>query len=186
MYEMNQDLIIESDRLLLYTVLPAEYELLEIDRAHPNLWIDRGFSDPNKHFLIGPDPIKHRLPRVRQHPEWAKYLLRMAVLKYEKIVIGSAGFHHAPDQNGMIEIGFTVDKPYQGRGFGQEILHAMWSWVVEDPLVKILRYTVSPNNTISQHIIKKFGFTHNGQQIDEKDGPEDIYELATSKYKLKF
>ena len=61
---MNQDLIIESDRLLLYTVLPAEYELLEIDRTHPNLWIDRGFIDPNKHFLIGPDPIKHRLPRV--------------------------------------------------------------------------------------------------------------------------
>ncbi len=183
---MNQDLIIESDRLLLYTVLPAEYELLEIDRAHPNLWIDRGFSDPNKHFLIGPDPIKHRLPRVRQHPEWAKYLLRMAVLKDEQIVIGSAGFHHAPDQNGMIEIGFTVDKPYQGRGFGQEILHAMWGWVVEDPSVKTLRYTVSPNNTISEHIIKKFGFTHNGQQIDAGDGPEDIYELATSEYKLKF
>jgi RimJ/RimL family protein N-acetyltransferase len=86
----------------------------------------------------------------------------------------------------MIEIGFTVDKPYQGKGFGQEILHAMWGWVAEDPLVKTLRYTVSPNNTISEHIIKKFGFTHNGQQIDEQDGPEDIYELATSEYKLKF
>ena len=183
---MNQDLIIESDRLLLYTVLPAEYELLEIDRTHPNLWVDRGFSDPNKHFLIGPDPIKHRLPRVRQYPQWAKYLLRMAVLKDKQIVIGSAGFHSAPDSDGMIEIGFCVDRPYQGRGFGQEILQGMWDWVVEDPLVKTLRYTVSPNNTISQHIIKKFGFKHNGQQIDEEDGLEDIYELATSEYKLKF
>ena len=48
--------------------------------------------------------------------------------------------------------------------------------------LKTLRYTVLPNNTISQHIIKKFGFTHNGQQIDEEDGPEDIYELAVSEY----
>ena len=183
---MNQDLIIESDRLLLYTVLPAEYELLEIDRTHPNLWVDRGFSDPNKHFLIGAGIIGHRLPKVRQYPQWAKYLLRMAVLKDEQIVIGSAGFHTAPDSDGMIEIGFSVDKPYQGKGYGQEILHGMWGWVVEDPLVKTLRYTVSPNNTISQHIIKKFGFKHNGQQIDEEDGPEDIYELATSEYKLKF
>ena len=183
---MNQDLIIESDRLLLYTVLPAEYELLEIDRTHPNLWVDRGFSDPNKHFLIGAGIIGHRLPKVRQYPQWAKYLLRMAVLKDEQIVIGSAGFHTAPDSDGMIEIGFSVDKPFQGKGYGQEILHGMWGWVVEDPLVKTLRYTVSPNNTISQHIIKKFGFTHNGQQIDEEDGPEDIYELATSEYKLKF
>ena len=183
---MNQDLIIESDRLLLYTVLPAEYELLEIDRTHPNLWVDRGFSDPNKHFLIGAGIIGHRLPKVRQYPQWAKYLLRMAVLKDKQIVIGSAGFHIAPDSNGMIEIGFSVDRPYQGRGFGQEILHGMWGWVAGDPLVKTLRYTVSPNNTISQHIIKKFGFTHNGQQIDEEDGPEDIYELAISEYKSKF
>ena len=183
---MNQDLIIESDRLLLYTVLPAEYELLEIDRTHPNLWVDRGFSDPNKHFLIGAGIIGHRLPKVRQYPQWAKYLLRMAVLKDKQIVIGSAGFHAAPDSDGMIEIGFSVDKPFQGKGYGQEILHGMWSWVVGDPLVKTLRYTVSPNNTISQHIIKKFGFKHNGQQIDEEDGPEDIYELATSEYKLKF
>ena len=183
---MNQDLIIESDRLLLYTVLPAEYELLEIDRTHPNLWVDRGFSDPNKHFLIGAGIIGHRLPKVRQYPQWAKYLLRMAVIKDEQIVIGSAGFHTAPDSDGMIEIGFSVDKPYQGKGYGQEILHGMWGWVVEDPLVKTLRYTVSPNNTISQHIIKKFGFKHNGQQIDEEDGPEDIYELSASEYKLKF
>ena len=183
---MNQDLIIESDRLLLYTVLPAEYELLEIDRTHPNLWVDRGFSDPNKHFLIGAGIIGHRLPRVRQYPQWAKYLLRMAVLKDEQIVIGSAGFHTAPDSDGMIEIGFSVDKPFQGKGYGQEILHGMWGWVAGDPLVKTLRYTVSPNNTISQHIIKKFGFTHNGQQIDEEDGPEDIYELSASEYKLKF
>lgn len=183
---MNQDLIIESHRLLLYTVLTAEYELLEIDRTHPNLWVDRGFSDPNKHFLIGPDPIKHRLPKVRQNPQWAKYLLRMAVLKDEQIVIGSAGFHTAPGSDGMIEIGFSVDKPFQGKGYGQEILHGMWGWVVGDPLVKTLRYTVSPNNTISKHIIKKFGFTHKGQQIDKEDGPEDIYELAVSEYKLKF
>jgi len=58
--------------------------------------------------------------------------------------------------------------------------------VVEDPSVKTLRYTVSPNNTISEHIIKKFGFAHNGQQIDVEDGPEDIYELRASEYKLKF
>jgi RimJ/RimL family protein N-acetyltransferase len=66
------------------------------------------------------------------------------------------------------------------------MLLGMWSWVVNDPLVKTLRYTVSPNNLISQHIIKKLHFEHKGQQIDEEDGPEDIYELSASEYKLKF
>lgn len=167
-------------------MLPSEYEALAIDQAYPNLWLDRGFSDPDQYFLNNPNPIKYRLPRIRQNPEYAKYLLRVAVLKYNPIIIGSAGFHDAPDSDGMIEIGFGVDKKYQGKGFGQELLNGMWSWVVNDPQVKTLRYTVSPDNLISQHIIKKLGFKHNGQQIDEEDGPEDIYELSASDYKLKF
>jgi RimJ/RimL family protein N-acetyltransferase len=183
---MDQDLVIQTNRLLLYTVLPREYEVLAIDQADPNLWLDRGFSDPDKYFLNNPNPIKYRLPRVRQNPEYAKYLLRVAVLKDNPIIIASAGFHDAPDIDGMIEIGFGVDKRYQGRGFGQELLHGMWAWVVTDPQIKTLRYTVSPDNLISQHIIKKFGFIFKGQQIDEEDGPEDIYELSASDYKLKF
>ena len=183
---MDQDLVIQTNRLLLYTVLPSEYEVLAIDQADSNLWLDRGFSDPDQYFLNNPNPIKHRLPRIRQNPEYAKYLLRVAVLKDNPIVIASAGFHDAPDSDGMIEIGFSVDKKYQGEGFGQELLHGMWSWVVNDPQIKTLRYTVSPDNLISQHIIKKFGFIFKGQQIDDEDGPEDIYELSAREYKLKF
>ena len=183
---MDQDLVIKTNRLLLYTVLPSEYEVLAKDQADPKLWLDRGFSDPTKHFLTNPNPIKHRLPRVRQNPEYAKFLLRVAVLKDNPIIIASAGFHDAPDSDGMIEIGFGVAKKYQGNSYGQEILHGMWSWVVNDPLVKTLRYTVSPDNLISQYIIKKLGFEYKGQQIDEKDGPEDIYELSANNYKLRF
>ena len=167
-------------------MLPSEYEALAVDEADPNLWLDRGFSDPDKYFLNNSNPIKYRLPRIRQNPEYAKYLPRVAVIKDNPIIIASAGFHDAPDSDGMIEIGFGVDKRYQGRGFGQELLHGMWSWVVNDPQVNTLRYTVSPDNLISQHIIKKLGFEYKGQQIDEGDGPEDIYELSASDYKLKF
>ena len=183
---MDQDLVIKTNRLLLYTVLPSEYEALSVNQADSNLWLDRGFSDPDKYFLNNPNPIKYRLPRVRQNPEYAKYLLRVAVLKDNPIIIASVGFHNAPDDDGMIEIGFGVDKKYQGMGFGQELLHGMWSWVINDPQVKTLRYTVSPDNLISQHIIKKFGFEFKGQQIDEEDGPEDIYELSAIDYKLRF
>ena len=183
---MDQDLVIHTKRLLLYTVLPNEYEVLAIDQSDPNLWLNRGFSDPDKYFLNNPNPIKYRLPRIRQNPEYAKYLLRVAVSKDNPIIIASAGFHDAPDSDGMIEIGFGVDKKHQSMGFGQEILHGMWSWVVNDPQVKTLRYTVSPDNLISQHIIKKFDFVFKGQQIDDEDGPEDIYELSASDYKLKF
>jgi len=163
-------------------VLPNEYEALAIDQDDPKLWLDRGFSDPNKHFLNNQNLIKYRLPKVRQNPEYAKYLLRVAVLKDNPIIIASAGFHDAPDSYGMIEIGFGVDRNYQGKGYGQEILHGMWSWVVNDPQVTTLRYTVSPDNVISQHIIKKLHFEYMCQQLDEVDGIEDVYEIKKQKY----
>ena len=179
---MDQDLTIETERLHLHTVLPDEYPLLVQNLAHPDLWNNREFSDPLKYFANNPNPIKYRAPRITANPELAKYLLRVAVLKSEQIIIASAGFHDGLDINGMIEIGFGVDKAWQGKGYGQELLHGMWGWVVNTPEVKTLRYTVSPDNLISQHIIKKLNFEYIGQQMDLEDGVEDIYESTCKKY----
>jgi hypothetical protein len=52
--------------------------------------------------------------------------------------------------------------------------------------VKTLRYTVSPSNLISKQIIKKLEFNLVGEQIDDVDGVEEIYELSTADYKLRF
>jgi ribosomal-protein-alanine N-acetyltransferase len=177
-----EDNLIHTKDLALYTVEAAEYELLEADYAHPNLWLDRGFSDPHKYFLNNRNPIPYRINQVRKDPEVAKYLLRVAILKQSMEIIGSAGFHNLPDENGMIEIGFGIDPTFQNKGYGKQLLHGMWNWVVKEPGVQTLRYTVSPDNLVSQHIIKKLGFNLVGEQIDEKDGLEQIYELSAEKY----
>jgi RimJ/RimL family protein N-acetyltransferase len=62
----------------------------------------------------------------------------------------------------------------------------MWCWVVNNPEVKTLRYTVSPDNLISQHIIKKVRFNLVGEQIDEEDGLEEIYEMSSADYRSTF
>ena len=49
-----------------------------------------------------------------------------------------------------------------------------------------LRYTVSPENLVSLHIIKKLNFNLIGEQIDEKDGLELIYELSSENYIVNF
>jgi RimJ/RimL family protein N-acetyltransferase len=151
---MEDDLIHTKD-LSLYTVLASEYELLEADYAHQKLWLDRGFSDPNKYFLNNKNPIPYRINQVRKNPKSAKYLLRVGVLRESEEIIGSVGFHNLPDENGMIEIGFGVDPTFQNKGYGKQILHGMWGWVVKEPAVKTLRYTVAPENLVSRHIIKK-------------------------------
>lgn len=175
--------VIRTDRIDLHMVRPNEYALLAVDRAAPGLWVDRGFSNPLRHLVDDPGPLPHRIPRIEANPEAAAYLLRLAVLRSEGIVIGSAGFHDLPDEQGMIEVGLGVEPAYRGRGLATEMLLGMWDWVVGRSDVRILRYTVSPGNLASQAIIAKFGFRHVGQQIDPEDGPEDIFEMDVVAYR---
>ena len=62
----------------------------------------------------------------------------------------------------------------------------MWGWVVTEPGVKVLRYTVSPSNIASIALVNSFGFNYVGEQIDEEDGPESIYEMSADDYRKKF
>jgi ribosomal-protein-alanine N-acetyltransferase len=74
----------------------------------------------------------------------------------------------------------------QGYGFGQELLLGMWRAIAKNPEVKVLRYTVSPENAVSLHIINKLGFDNVGEQMDDEDGLELIYELPIKKFLEKF
>lgn len=179
-------LLIRTPRLDLHTVRPEDYALLEIDRADARLWVDRGFTNPYRYLVDDPGPLPYRLPQIATDPEAAPFLLRMAVLRDEAVIVGSAGFHLRPDADGMIEIGLGIVEEYRGRGLATEVLHGMWGWVVDQPGVVTLRYTVSPDNAPSQAIIRRLGFEHCGQQIDEEDGPEDIYELSAAAYRERF
>lgn len=182
----STDLVIITERLDLHTVLPDEYLILQHDRNDPRLWVDRGFTNPLGHLVDDPGPLPFRIPRVTNDPDAAPFLLRLAVLRDQAIVIGSAGFHDRPDEDGMIEIGLGIAPQVRGHGYAQEVLRGMWAWVVTKPEVRTLRYTVSPDNVPSQAIIRKLGFEHRGQQIDEIDGPEDIYELSADEYRRRF
>lgn len=180
------DLLIRTERLDLHTVRPEDYARLESDRADPRLWVDRGFTNPYGHLVEDPGPLPYRIPRIATDPEAAPYLLRMAVLREEGVIVGSAGFHMRPDPEGMIEIGLGIIEEYRGRGLATEALHGMWGWVVDQPGVITLRYTVSPDNAPSQAIIRRLGFEYRGQQMDEVDGPEDVFELPAEQYRSRF
>lgn len=182
----GDDLTIRTARLDLQAVQPHEYALLAVDRADPRLWVDRGFTNPYRHLVDDPGPLPHRIPRIQADPGAAPYLLRLAVLRDEQIIVGSAGFHALPDADGMIEIGLGIVPEHQRQGLATELLHGMWGWVIGQPGVVTLRYTVSPDNVASQAIIRRIGAECMGQQIDEEDGPEDIFELSAYEYRRRF
>ena len=166
----------ETKRLLCKSLSIADYA--EFETGKEPKW--NGFTNPYKHLVEGPSPLRHRIPRVKKDSEFAEIGLVLAIADGE--IVGSAGFHDYPDENGMIEIGFGIVPEHQNQGLGKELLFGMWKLISSYPGVKTLRYTVSPNNAPSIHIIESLDFQKVGEQMDEEDGLELIYEMPLSEY----
>ena len=144
------------------------------------------FTNPLRNLIDFQGPLAWRVPQVKADPATNKWFVRWIVLKENREVIGSTSFHGTPDAQGMMEIGLGIETQYQNQGYAKEALLGMWRWVLTFPEVKTLRYTVSPQNLPSLAVIKYFGFDFKGQQIDEEDGPEDIYEMDRETFLKKW
>lgn len=171
----------ETARLRCRSLSLDEY--LSFDNGVEPRW--DSFSNPYRHLVEGPSPLVHRIPRVKKNPEFADIGLVLAIEKSTEVIIGSAGFHDFPNNEGMIEVGFGIVPEKQNLGFGTELLHGMWGIACQRFELKTLRYTVSPENAPSLHLISKLGFKLVGEQIDEEDGRELIYESSVRDYLAK-
>jgi RimJ/RimL family protein N-acetyltransferase len=95
-----------------------------------------------------------------------------------KVAVGRAGFHGPPDDDGMVEVGYAVDPAYRRQGYGRAALAALIARAAADPAVRVVRASVSPGNAASLGLIASFGFVQVGEQWDEDDGLELVYEVA--------
>lgn len=171
--------LLKTARLDLFCVTASELFALGTDK---NVFESRGFKNPYGILSEEDLPRVNRVNDVKANPSNIRWYFRLIVDRQSNEVVGSISFHAAPDERGMIEIGLGIAEPKRGNGFATEALKGMWEWATLQPEVKFLRYTVSEENEPSMAIIRKFGFPLIGEQLDEIDGPELIYEISVHDY----
>jgi RimJ/RimL family protein N-acetyltransferase len=91
--------------------------------------------------------------------------------------VGRAGFHAAPDDDGMLELGYATDPGHRRRGYARAALALMVERARAEPDVIVLRATVSPTNAASLALIHQHPFLEVGEQWDDEDGLEIVYEM---------
>jgi len=116
--------------------------------------------------------IRH--DQVLADPAAADWVARAALVDGQ--VVGHVGFHGPPDEAGMVEVAYSVDPLPRRRGHARRLLAAALAWAAEDPDVRTVRASISPDNVASLATIAPFGFTHVGEQWDDEDGLELLYE----------
>ncbi|MGW9212943.1 GNAT family N-acetyltransferase [Embleya sp. NPDC055664] len=124
---------------------------------------------------------RYRFDQVTADPASAPWLVRAAVSEPDGAVVGYAGYHGPPDENGMVEIGYTVVPEARRRGYARAMLGSLLVRAAEEPDVRIVRVTISPDNSASLATIQGFGFVETGEQMDEEDGLEIIYEVPADR-----
>jgi len=178
--------IIHTKRLELHHISAEGIASLFEEKRDLLAIAGRDLINPHRNLIDDSGPLAWRVPQVKADPSTNKWFVRFIVDSQSREIIGSTSFHGIPDENGMMEIGIGIEEKFWGNGFATEALLGMWRWVCGEAGVKVLRYTVSPSNLASVAIIKKFGFEYKGQQMDEVDGPEDIYEMSAADFQVKW
>jgi RimJ/RimL family protein N-acetyltransferase len=140
-------------------------------------------SVPLTRWLVSAEAIGTWRFRARQAVEspqdlpWVTGVLRDADTAE---TVGKAGFHAAPSADGMVEVGYAVDPAHRRRGYARAALEALIERAEADPRVRTLRATISPDNAPSLGLVAQYAFVEVGEQWDDEDGLEIIYELDVS------
>jgi [ribosomal protein S5]-alanine N-acetyltransferase len=124
------------------------------------------------------DFLNYRIAQLREDPSVHGWLGRLMVLTDDdasRHVVGSIGFH-GPPEDGKLEIGYRVDPGYRNRGFARESATAMYRWAHEVHAISTFVASVSPENIPSLNLIEEYGYTLIGEQMDEIDGLELVFE----------
>jgi len=127
------------------------------------------------------DFLRYRLAQLDVDPSILPWLGRAMVLTDEagtRSVIGSIGFHGAPDDQGRVEIGYRVEPEYRRRGFARESVQAMFDWAAGVHGIRRFVASISPTNAPSLQLASGFGFVQTGSHIDDIDGLELEFETA--------
>jgi RimJ/RimL family protein N-acetyltransferase len=120
---------------------------------------------------------RRRCKQVEEDPGSAAWVTGVIWDEQQQVAVGRAGYHGLPDQSGMVEIGYAVDPAYRRRGYARAALEALLRRAAREPHVHRVRVTISPDNIPSARLASQYGFTEVGEQWDDEDGLEVIYEV---------
>jgi RimJ/RimL family protein N-acetyltransferase len=68
--------------------------------------------------------------------------------------------------------------PYRRRGYALEAARGLMDWAGREHGVRLFRLSIAPDNAPSLAMTAQMGFHRTGEQMDEEDGLELVFELA--------
>jgi [ribosomal protein S5]-alanine N-acetyltransferase len=121
-----------------------------------------------------------RLRQMREdvrYQQWCPHVIAL-----DGRMIGHAGFHGPPGSNAAkvpdaVEYGYKIFPAWRGRGYATQAATMLMDLAEEWAGISHFVLSVAPDNEPSLAIVRKLGFVRTGEQMDDEDGLEHVFEL---------
>lgn len=155
---------LHTNRLIMTTFTHEMIEMLLIDKD--------AFSEEFLFNIHSEWPLPeyqqffpYKINKFKENPienKWEGLIIH----KETNTIIGDMGFKGSPDEEGAINIGYSIVPDQRGKGYASEMGKALVQWGLSQPGVKKVVATCSPDNHPSIKVLQKIGL----QFTEDKKG----------------
>ncbi len=145
------------------SLIPASKQLLQAELNDPTTVfdiLDVGTPPYWPPDLNDEDSFRYALNLIPEGTESADWGFYYVLLNENgaRHAIGVGGFKEQPDENGEVEIGYSILEPYRRRGFATRMTRLLVDRAFKDPSVKAVTATTLPDLIPSIGVLEKVGF----------------------------
>lgn len=151
-------ILIGADAALLLAERSSQAELAAaLHASMPSSW------PPEHHDKDVIEWVLKSLEFLDPGKPWNMYYI---VLRTPRTVIGTCGFKGPPDQNGCVELGYSVAREFHGSGLATEAVQQLISAAFAGGASEVAAETY-PSLTPSLRVMQKCGMTLTGAGADD-------------------
>jgi len=107
----------------------------------------------------GPD-LAEALPFLMEHmkkdpagPVWDGIIIHKA----DEVIIGDMGYKGEPNEEGAVEIGYSIIPEYRNQGYATEMAHRLIAWAFQEQGVEVITAECLNDNIGSIKVLAKVG-----------------------------
>ena len=114
------------------------------------------------------DVLGHFYALYEEHPEWEGWLTWYAVRIDNDcpILCGGVGFKGPPDEQGMVEVGYSILPEFEGQDLATEMVGGIVQWTKQQPQVKQIEAETDIDNEASIRVLEKNSFIFAGAGLE--------------------
>jgi ribosomal-protein-alanine N-acetyltransferase len=119
-------------------------EMLEV--AVPASWPGQDLAEALPVFV-------QNMEQEPQNSVWSGLIIH----KTDRVLIGDMGFHGGPDEQGAVEIGYSIVPEYRNQGYATEMVNGLIHWAFQEQGIKVITAETLKDNTASIKVLTKAG-----------------------------